>query len=208
VYLTTSPQYLSPTKKSPGVAVNFRNPTIVRIWGCKSMCAPTQLLATSAPVVSTKWEQYEFVLSPKERYEYIMMEAYYANENQPTNGHILVDMASSMVPITTFAAKTDVAVEAPAPTDKVDVSKTSPKYIAPDNVVSDFSEDRKMLFVAVTEGDFLDIALTDERGQVLQKKYQSDFNGSFDIHNLKKGKYHVWLHFDSGYYTVLDFEMP
>ncbi len=72
--------------------VNYNIPIRLRIYGGKSFCEKSQLLCESESIKNTDWKKYDFTVFPKEDYDYIILEAYYAKSIfVPYPGNILVD---------------------------------------------------------------------------------------------------------------------
>ena len=72
--------------------VNYNIPIRLRIYGGNSFCDQTQLLCESKAIDHTDWKSYKFDIFPKDTYDYIILEAYYAkNIYVPYPGNILVD---------------------------------------------------------------------------------------------------------------------
>ena len=75
--------------------VGFNIPIKLRIWGGTDLCQKQQLLAESPLIKHTKWNTYNFELSPKVNYNYIIFEAQYASGIYFTyKGNILLDNCS------------------------------------------------------------------------------------------------------------------
>ncbi|MFK7770494.1 MAG: hypothetical protein AB8F94_00090 [Saprospiraceae bacterium] len=105
IYLCTSPQYKSSVRGSDD-EVNFTTPIKLRIWGGKGFCDKTQLLAESSLVKNTNWEKYTFTFSPKEKLNFIVLEAFFQTPTlEVPNGNILLDNASAIVPIACIEKK-------------------------------------------------------------------------------------------------------
>ncbi|MEM1123000.1 MAG: hypothetical protein AAGJ18_21325 [Bacteroidota bacterium] len=72
--------------------VNYNIPIRLRIYGGKEFCQKSQLLAESESIKNTDWETYKFEVFPKEDYNYLILEAYYAKGiYTPYPGNILID---------------------------------------------------------------------------------------------------------------------
>lgn len=97
IALAVSASYISISRETQTTA-NYIAPTKLRIWG-SSDCQRLELLAESEPLGSpSKWKQYRFEISPRKgSYSHVVLEAYYAHDRRPTNGHILLDAASGFV---------------------------------------------------------------------------------------------------------------
>lgn len=72
--------------------VNYNIPIRLRIYGGKDFCEKSQLLAESKAISHTDWERVKFEVFPKEDYNYIILEAYFAKGiYTPYPGNILID---------------------------------------------------------------------------------------------------------------------
>ena len=70
----------------------YNKPIKLRIWGGKSKCAKTQLLAETKFISHSDWETYTFQFVPKETLHYIILEAFYTEgESFSHMGNILID---------------------------------------------------------------------------------------------------------------------
>lgn len=99
ILLSRSQLYVSHSQRTKQQA-NYDNPTVFRIHGANSFCGRTRLLAKSDAVTNEEWRQFNFKFTPKDNYNYIVIEAFYNTPVlNPYNGHILVDGASDIVPI-------------------------------------------------------------------------------------------------------------
>jgi hypothetical protein len=99
VYLAISPAYKSGTQRSMRELENFSNPVVLRIWGGKNPCEKFALIAQSDPVDHPEWKEYSFDFTATADFHSITVEAYYANDMEAYNGHILVDKFSPIVEI-------------------------------------------------------------------------------------------------------------
>ncbi len=82
--------------KSPTYALYNRS-IILKIWGGTSLCDKRQLLAQTDLIDHHDWKQYDFVLLPKNEYDFLVLEAYYAKDTiWPYNGNFLIDNCSSI----------------------------------------------------------------------------------------------------------------
>ena len=102
--LMRSPDYLSVAKGKGYDERNFSTPTVLRIYGSNSMCYiesgenEIELLAESAPVANTTWQQNVFMISPSNSYQYLTLEAFYQTPTTEAYlGHILLDNASNLI---------------------------------------------------------------------------------------------------------------
>ncbi len=80
--------------------MNYATPITFRVWGGKGYCSKDELLATSPMIKNSKWERFDFELSPSKDYRYIVLEAFYKVPTPfPYNGNLLVDNASDIKPL-------------------------------------------------------------------------------------------------------------
>lgn len=74
---------------------NYNIPIRLRVYGGTSRCAKDQLLCESNNIIHTDWKTYNFQFFAKEKYDYIIFEAYYGKGiSFPYNGNLLVDDVS------------------------------------------------------------------------------------------------------------------
>lgn len=100
IYLSSSDQYLSATKRSKGALHNYTQPAVLRISGGVDYCLRSEVLAESPTIDNTVWQRYDFQLHPTMDYEYILIEAFYKTPALVVyNGNVLVDGASEIVRI-------------------------------------------------------------------------------------------------------------
>lgn len=99
IYLCKSETYRS-NVRGADKEVDFTTPIKLRIFGGSGYCRTDELLAESKLVENTDWEKYTFTFSPKEELAYIALEAFFQTPTlEVPNGNILLDNASSIVPI-------------------------------------------------------------------------------------------------------------
>jgi hypothetical protein len=83
---------------------NFQIPLIFKIMASTGLVkseekhADFQLLAQSPPIYHEEWKKYTFTFKMNKEYDYLILEAYYPDQN-PVNGHLLIDGLSNIVPI-------------------------------------------------------------------------------------------------------------
>jgi hypothetical protein len=100
VSLMLSPKYDSPTRRSPGPQTeNFSNAVILRIWGGRYSCDEYDLLAQSKPVDNYNWQNYLLTFRPKQNVNSITFEAFFINNIEFYNGHLLLDNLSPIIEI-------------------------------------------------------------------------------------------------------------
>lgn len=79
---------------------DYTPPLRLRIWGATKNCEERELLAESPPIMGTEWRYQQFSLKPKGSPDHLILEATYIQEaTLPYNGHILLDLASPLVPV-------------------------------------------------------------------------------------------------------------
>ncbi len=99
IHLCQSGLYMSGSRMT-NEEVNYVSPCILRIWGGNRRCDKQQLLAESDPVTNKDWEEYRFSFQPLKSWKYFLIEVSYIPDiDFPYAGHILLDNASSLVPI-------------------------------------------------------------------------------------------------------------
>lgn len=98
IYLARSPILLSGSRLT-SKEVNYISPTKLRIWSGMKDYKSYELLAQSPIITSEKWTEYTFILKPKNKAHYILLEAYYGDETKiKGNGNIMLDNVSDIVP--------------------------------------------------------------------------------------------------------------
>lgn len=99
ILLSRSPKYISPTRESREEK-NYITPAVLQIWGADRFCGRARRLAVSEPVDNDQWRQFNFKFTPKDDFAFIVIEAFYKTPVLvPYSGHILVDGASDIVPV-------------------------------------------------------------------------------------------------------------
>lgn len=99
ILLSRSPKYISLSRQTEE-ETNYNTPAVLRIWGANKFCGRSRLLATSEPVDNDQWRQFNFKFKPKDDFSYIVLEAFYKTPALNLySGHILVDGASEIVPV-------------------------------------------------------------------------------------------------------------
>lgn len=99
LYLARSPFYMSYSRIRPEY-INYNIASKLRIWAGHDYCQRQQLLAETEAIEHADWREYQFILKPKENFEYFLFEIYYTDpKSPPCNGNILIDKASAIVPI-------------------------------------------------------------------------------------------------------------
>ncbi|HAQ37427.1 MAG TPA: OmpA family protein [Saprospiraceae bacterium] len=77
---------------------NFNKPVVLRIWGGNGLSDKKELLAESPVVEHASWKNYRFTFKPKQKLDYLILEAFYKTPVLlPYNGNILLDNASSII---------------------------------------------------------------------------------------------------------------
>ena len=100
VYLAQSPDYLSPTARSPEISENYTYPIVFVMGAGYALCKNEQILAESNTIGHHEWRKYEFTFQANDNYGYIILQAYYDLPIlAPYNGHVLVDGLSAIVEV-------------------------------------------------------------------------------------------------------------
>ncbi len=77
---------------------NFDGQAVLRIWGGNESGHRGQMLAESVPVTHTDWQEYTFEFEPIEEWDYLILEAFFEDENGfAYNGNLLMDNCSSIL---------------------------------------------------------------------------------------------------------------
>jgi outer membrane protein OmpA-like peptidoglycan-associated protein len=127
VWLCRSESYYSPRNPEDAVEYPFTQPTVLRIYGGKSLCHAGELLAESEPVTPHTWKQYLFKFEPVMDHRFITLQAFYKTPVlAPYNGHILVDNLSAIIRMS--CAQNDIAkvIEKPKVDPVINVKPTPP----------------------------------------------------------------------------------
>lgn len=97
VWLNRSNTFKSVIYGAPFETKSFTAPTVLKIWGYNSKTQQEELLAVSAPVGHSEWQQYEFYLKPVTgNFDELDLMAYYAPGYENQNGNLLIDNCSSL----------------------------------------------------------------------------------------------------------------
>jgi len=79
---------------------NFNRPVKLRIWAGEDLCDPRQLLAETPPVNHLDWRPYTIDFKAEGAYEYLLLEVYYArNDDLIYGGNVLLDDFSPLMPV-------------------------------------------------------------------------------------------------------------
>jgi hypothetical protein len=79
--------------------VHYNQPVRIRIWGARSNCERSELLASSTPIDHTEWRTYTFQLRPRQQHRFFIIEAFYPEAyEQPYRGNVLIDDCSPILP--------------------------------------------------------------------------------------------------------------
>jgi hypothetical protein len=74
------------------IEMEYNQGVILRIFGGYKACELYQLLAESPVISDVDWNEHQFLLMPKQNFDYLFLQAYYDGEAQgPYNGSILLD---------------------------------------------------------------------------------------------------------------------
>lgn len=105
VCLAVSLKYDSYSRKF-GEHARYDGPVRLRIWGINSAGAKKVLLAESPVITNTEWLCYQFEIKPPGTdLDILLLEAFYGRHENPTNGNLLLDNCSALVPIKTGEQK-------------------------------------------------------------------------------------------------------
>jgi hypothetical protein len=100
VWLAKSRIYMSATPSSNGEVLNFKAPTVLKIWGYNTETRAEELLAESQPIGIADWTKYTFTFTPHNAdYNEIDLMAYYAKGHEGKNGHLMLDNCSAIIKI-------------------------------------------------------------------------------------------------------------
>ncbi len=136
ISLCRSELYLSPSQIT-GREANYTTPARFRIYAGFDYCDRKFLLGETKEIISTRWLEYNFKFEPDANYTHIVIEAFYKTPTLfPYNGNVLVDNASSIVPIPCNEEE-EIVAEAPqpAPVEEEVVAETPVAAPAPAPVV-------------------------------------------------------------------------
>lgn len=99
LYLARS-NYYNSFSRNTGEEVNFKSPTILKIWGVNTRTDEEELLAESVAVSHSVWTRFTFTLQPSMAdYDEIDLMAYYAPGQEGKNGNLLIDNCSAIVEV-------------------------------------------------------------------------------------------------------------
>jgi len=100
IVLGRSENYSSFTRKSRKQKTNYTDPVKFRIWGGYDTCEKEELLAETNVIDHFDWWRYEFRIKPHADYTFLLFEVFAPGKILGgTNGHLLLDAASNLVPI-------------------------------------------------------------------------------------------------------------
>jgi flagellar motor protein MotB len=99
IHLTHSKDYFS-ISRTTNKDEFFTKAVKLRVWGGNSYCDKREMLGETGLVTNTSWKKFDIKIEPKRNYNFIMLEAFFKTPTLfPYNGNLLVDNASSLVPI-------------------------------------------------------------------------------------------------------------
>lgn len=99
-YVSVSLTYRSPTPRSTNKLENFIRPVRLLIGGSHEICSFEDILVFVGPVGNTEWKEFHVEFTPKENYHFITIAAFFDDPNEePYNGHVLVDALSPIIEI-------------------------------------------------------------------------------------------------------------
>ncbi len=82
-------------KNNTSVETDFITPVYLNIYGGEGFCDTRELLATSPIIANTKWEDFTFLIEPKNKdLSFIVLEV---GSDESCNGHLLIDNVSSII---------------------------------------------------------------------------------------------------------------
>jgi hypothetical protein len=96
ISVATSDSYKSISRKT-GKPTNYTAPVRLLIWAGNDYCEQNELLAETSPFMHREWRKFNFTFKPKSDHSFIKFSVYYAT-GEATNGNILLDNASDIVP--------------------------------------------------------------------------------------------------------------
>lgn len=77
----------------------YNMPARFRVWGGRTKCSKDQLLAETNGISHTEWKTYDFTFRAKQKYNYIIIEAYYIKGLfVDLKGNILIDNFTKILP--------------------------------------------------------------------------------------------------------------
>jgi outer membrane protein OmpA-like peptidoglycan-associated protein len=95
IYLSRDLNYKSATQESRDMPQSFSKPCVLRVYGGNGYCSTKELLGETVGVENTEWRRYDFVLKPKQDWEYFELQSFYKTPTLfPYNGNLLLDNAS------------------------------------------------------------------------------------------------------------------
>jgi hypothetical protein len=102
IWLMRSPEYRSLSRTTTR-EVNYQEPVVLNIIGYNTVTKQEQILGQSAPITDIYWKKFEFTLRPVvSDFDEIDLVAYYADEQNKANGHILIDNCSPIKKISSI----------------------------------------------------------------------------------------------------------
>ncbi len=69
----------------------YNKPVKLRIWGGTSLCEKGELLDETDFIENEDWKTFKFDLLPEKEVKYLILEAFYKEENANRQGNILID---------------------------------------------------------------------------------------------------------------------
>lgn len=133
IMLARSELYISVSQASGGDA-NYTTPVKLKIYGGYDYCSRNEVLGETKEVVNHRWLKYKFKFEPTENFSFITFEAFYKTPTLfPYNGNVLLDDASSIVPVP--CNESLVVQEVPDPIPAPVIPKPAPVIPKPAPVV-------------------------------------------------------------------------
>ena len=91
IHLAKPSTCISRSKKYE-INMEYNQAVVIRVFGGNRPCQAYQLLAESPAIEDTDWNEHQFLLLPKKNFDFLFIQAYYANEDdEPYNGSVLLD---------------------------------------------------------------------------------------------------------------------
>lgn len=75
----------------------YVHPIRLRVWAGRNKCGKDQLIAETDFISHRDWKTYNFQFTAKKKYNYIIIEAFFSEENPRRRGNILIDNLSAFI---------------------------------------------------------------------------------------------------------------
>jgi hypothetical protein len=86
----------SPSTLSPA---SFTEPVRLEIWAGFENCEKMERLGMSPVIEHTEWEKHTIILTPKQSYTQLVLQAAYLIDGRPYNGNLLIDNLSALLAV-------------------------------------------------------------------------------------------------------------